>query len=509
MRWNGTAINRDPDRPVSIEGTLRAYFIRFLVIGILLGAVIVSSVLFYVREGGRLMDAFYHLQAYYDTVDLLYIRTEEALSLGSHRTDGEDERLLRSVHEDLDYLASLRVKGNFLRNIDMQRKLLSGFQRLREEAFEGSQIGSEKLERLGTYAQAISRQKGVLTEELNRYYNRRRDTMAIGIRLLACLLSLTFLLGFLVLGEQTRLLSILIAAPLHTLTKQAQIIQTDDIAKVRMDVLRDREVPLEIETLSDAFARLLERISEQVTQLREAMQVKEALKEKELENLRVQHQLTLSELRCLQMQMNPHFLFNTLNMIQQNLYMDKKEKTMELLKETAAFLRYSLDYVGKNVTLEKELEGLGAYVTLLEERLGDRVFFEFILEERLGDWIVPCLILQPLVENSVIHGLGQMLSGGQVVIRTVLDADTGEGRISIEDNGAGIEPDKLLALRQSLCEDYIRSQERVGLHNVARRLQLTGRGQMLLDSIPGEGTTVTILLSGEGEKKEHDQVADC
>lgn len=491
MNWNGTATNRR-----TINGSFRRYYRQFALVGILLGLVVTLALHIYSREFGRLMDAIYYMQDFFEAMEETQNRMREFISL-----DGEESRQKiresgERAQQDLACLEEVNIGGNYRRNIGDVRRMLTDYLAVWEQVEAGSVSKVDGLKKMETLQDAIARRQEVFEEELHGYCNRRRNEMHTRMRVLAALLAATLVFALLLIWHNTQELTKQIVHPVQKLSLQAQKIRTDDLEHVPPILLEGMEVPEEIETLREALSLLLQRIGDQVVQLKETMHIREELKERELENLRVQHQLTSSELKCLQMQMNPHFIFNTLSMIQQTLYLDQKEKTSHLLKETASFLRYSLDYVGKNVTLERELEGLGCYVNLQEERLGERIFFEFVLDERLSGWIVPCLILQPLVENSIIHGMTEKLSGAEITIRTRYDETEKCGRISIEDNGQGMSEEKLKKLRENLYGDSQKAQERIGLHNVARRLELFegGQGWLEIDSEEGRGTVVTVVL---------------
>lgn len=503
--WNGTVTNRK-----TIDSRLHSYYVRFVVIGILLGILVTVVVVFYSLESSRIMNSIYFVQEFFDTVKELDQQTRETLLLEREDTGEKIKDLSDAASQDLEYLEAMQIKGNYQRNIADLWLMYRDYLSEQEKSLYGEVNASEGIEQLQLLSSCIANKKEVLEEEIRRYYNRRRGVMSFDMLVLGILLVLTFLLAFLLIGENTENLAKQIVRPVKHLSEQAERIRGDEIETVYLNLPKEADVPVEIDTLGETFSHLLIRIGDQVTQLKETSRIREELKEQELENLRVLHELTSSELKCLQMQMNPHFLFNTLNMIQQTLYLDQKEKTSYLLKETASFLRYSLDYVGRNVPLERELEGLSYYVDLQEERLGDRIFFEFVLDERLNNWIVPCLILQPLVENSIIHGMAEKLSGAEITIRTQYDEKEGCGKISIEDNGQGMSAKKLERLKAGLSGESKVAQERIGLHNVARRLELFeyGRAKLEIDSKEGTGTVVTVLLR-EQKETEDGKGTDC
>lgn len=252
----------------------------------------------------------------------------------------------------------------------------------------------------------------------------------------------------------------------------------------------------EISRLVSVFNRMVIQLRDHIHTIHENARTEMALHEKELENMRITNLLKTSELKALQMQMNPHFLFNTLNMIARTADLGDTTQTSVLLQRTAQLLRYNLDYSGKTVPLATEIEMLGNYAYLQEQRFRGRVFFDFDLDERFHKTPVPCFILQPLVENSIIHGMHDSVCRHFVVtVRTRYVPELRRGEISIMDNGAGMEEETKGKVMESLDMD-ICQREKIGLANVHMRLTMIfgERYQMKLESQYGKGTEVTIIL---------------
>ena len=113
---------------------------------------------------------------------------------------------------------------------------------------------------------------------------------------------------------------------------------------------------------------------------------------------------------------------------------------------------------------------MDCYVCIQEKRFGDRIDFDFDLDERFHQIQIPCLILQPLVENCISHGVGMYTSGARILIRTRYLEDRHQGMISVIDNGLGVPEDDLRSIRQKLVGDWDSSQG-IGLGNVAMRLK--------------------------------------
>ncbi len=205
----------------------------------------------------------------------------------------------------------------------------------------------------------------------------------------------------------------------------------------------------------------------------------------ELSRIEVQRQLvTRAELDALQSQINPHFLFNALNTIG-SLIRTNPDRARQLLVRLSSFFRRNLA-THDEVSLEQEIDHIRGYLEIEKARFGNRLTAVFDIDPEAHVKIPP-LILQPIVENAVKHGLLPQVEGGTV---TVTARTNGKSvQISVADDGAGIPRDKL----KSLLEMGTRTDS-VGLQNVDRRLRaLFGTGLEVVSSV-GRGTTVTMSV---------------
>lgn len=194
------------------------------------------------------------------------------------------------------------------------------------------------------------------------------------------------------------------------------------------------------------------------------------------------------EAAWLQAQIQPHFLYNTLNSVASLSVMDTSRMVV-LLERFGSYLRTSFDVrnLQRLVPIEHELEMLHSYLYIEKERFGDRLQVVWDLQDYSSVQIPP-LSVQPIVENSVRHGLLTRVSGGTVTIRIHNHPDYTE--IIVEDDGVGIEEEKL----RCLLETDAHSRRGIGLINTDRRLkQLYGQG-LHISSVPGEGTRVAFQI---------------
>ena len=186
--------------------------------------------------------------------------------------------------------------------------------------------------------------------------------------------------------------------------------------------------------------------------------------------------LKYSELKALQSQINPHFLFNVLNTMT-SLIRTNPEKAREVIIDLSNYLRYNLDNNVKSVELIKELNQVDTYIKIEKVRFGDKLNILYDVDESLYNFQIPSLIIQPLVENSIKHGILKKRDNGCVkIIIKKIDKDI---EITIEDDGVGIE--------QSIIDNLDKQiKENIGLKNVHQRLKL----------LYGEGLNIKKLEQG-------------
>ena len=197
-------------------------------------------------------------------------------------------------------------------------------------------------------------------------------------------------------------------------------------------------------------------------------------------------------MRVLQNQISPHFLYNTLNSLRWMAILQKQDHMKEMIDSLNRLLAYSFRGTGRPVPLQEELEALDDYAKIQKVRY--RHFtLEVLLEDELRQAAVLKFLLQPLIENALIHGIATATEDGVIQIG-------GERRghmleLTVRDNGNGMEPDKLEELRQKLKRGTMDGGS-VGLANVHERIQLHYGEQFGLDidSTPGEGTLVRLRL---------------
>ena len=249
-----------------------------------------------------------------------------------------------------------------------------------------------------------------------------------------------------------------------------------DMEKAQKGNLDIRFVPSKISDfneLGNAFNNMLSQIS----QLLEVTREEEA-------------KLAESEKKALESQLNPHFLFNTLNTIKAIARLNGEKEIYTITLKLGALLRSSISHNESECTILESLQMAEDYLTIQHLRFGDKLKFVIECDKTCEYVLTPRLIIQPLVENAIIHGLEEK-EGDWLINIKVITLDKKRVTITVEDNGVGIEegviPDNL---------DELKNSSHVGVYNIYRRLKLRYKEDMEFNitSLPLKGTIITISL---------------
>jgi two-component system LytT family sensor kinase len=206
---------------------------------------------------------------------------------------------------------------------------------------------------------------------------------------------------------------------------------------------------------------------------------------------RIEHRLQEQEkllmaarVEALASQINPHFLFNTLTSIS-SLIRSEPETARMLIVKLSGLLRRLLQSQEHFVTLREELEAVDEYLDIEAVRFGPQLRIEKSIDPHSLNIVVPSMLLQPLVENSIKHGLAQKVGEGHIVIRST--CQNGHAVIEVIDNGVGV---------RSAHADLVKTGGGIGLRNVNERLRVIygANYQLELDSVPGGGTCARIVI---------------
>lgn len=218
-----------------------------------------------------------------------------------------------------------------------------------------------------------------------------------------------------------------------------------------------------------------------------------------------------TELTALQSQINPHFLYNTLDTIRGQAMCDDNIEVAKMIETLASFFRYSISRKGNLVTLRDELNNINNYMRIQQYRFNHRFSMEFVIDDEntaAYDYYVPRLILQPIVENAIIHGLEETTEGAQVVIEVDVAEDL---IITVSDNGKGMSLKELDALNSrihsettGLVEENKNHGTGIALPNINKRIQILFGEKYGLNvySSEGCGTDVVLILPANHHTEE-------
>lgn len=210
------------------------------------------------------------------------------------------------------------------------------------------------------------------------------------------------------------------------------------------------------------------------------------------EKARLEKLLKNTKIKALQSQINPHFLFNTLNTVGRMALIENAPKTESLIYALSDLLRYSIKNSQHLVTIDTEIKNIEKYLYIQHQRFGDRISYEINIDERIRNCKIPVMTLQPLVENSIIHGLESKKEGGKVIINGEIFYDK-YILLEIIDNGLGIDKVKLKMINFYNNEN---PSLELGIQNVKDRLlhYFAHECSFFVESTLGSGTKVTMKI---------------
>nr|WP_264473563.1 sensor histidine kinase [Enterocloster bolteae] len=235
---------------------------------------------------------------------------------------------------------------------------------------------------------------------------------------------------------------------------------------------------------SDEMGRLMETFNYMVFKI--DMLIKEVYQEKLAQKN--------AELEALQSQINPHFLYNTLDTINWMLLEKKEYEISGIVVSLGEMMKYAISRSSRTVALREEIRHVSNYLLIQKERMEDKLEYEIDIPHQYESVQVPRLILQPLVENAIIHGIE---TGGKVSIRVYERVEDGGCWLEVSDNGAGMDEEQLKRLRDGTTE--MRMDHRsIGVENVNKRIRLYYGEEfgLMIESRLGEGTVIRFCIPG-------------
>ena len=280
-----------------------------------------------------------------------------------------------------------------------------------------------------------------------------------------------FSIVFMILILFMKKISRVIVDPLEHLTDSMQIVETGDFQSAReMLIVSDRKD--EIGTLSREFQTMLETVDTLI-----------------LENYEKQLLIRDTKYKMLRAQINPHFLYNTLNVIHWMIRAKRNEEASKMIVELGEILHYSFSQL-PYASVTDEINIIKSYITIQQSRYQGRIVFVVTTNGDLEQYIMPRMIVQPLIENAISYGAEPCLDLCTITMRVTEVQD--EIVMQVEDNGVGMSKEELEAVRRL---DFKPKGHGIGIRNIVERLRMDDdKNSFNIDSEVGKGTVITIKL---------------
>lgn len=419
------------------------------------------------KQYDKALSAYRQLNSYYNHIDAAtsdikdYLYTEQNKALQKYKE--EMQRATTYIHG---------LQDDFVSDESWRFDLLENMTRFYDEECQNTihEYQNDKGNYTAVY-NALLHSHDLIARTSDRFYNVITNEMTLQktqmdanqhvtfvgtIILLLIVLCWLFYFGF--------FMSVSFIKPLYVILQNI-----NKVKKGEYDLSDISSTGKEMESLCIALNEMAISVQNEIASTKEKAELQHRLLETENENLCKDEQLAQSELRMLQNQINPHFLFNTLNMIYKLALSENADNAAEMIERTSRLLRYGLDKQNRLSDLQSELVSVANYMEIQQKRLGERVQFKLEVQEGIPNIAIPGMILQPLVENALKHGLKDCKNGGEILVSaSYTDEDI---LLSVSDNGTGMNP---VELEELILNDYKKydGENHFGLYNVVRRVEM-------------------------------------
>ena len=331
-----------------------------------------------------------------------------------------------------------------------------------------------------------------LTQATLEQENTLYSSTAAHIRHLPWLYLGLFLTAAALMVLLVRGLSRAVVRPLLELAQASRSIAEGDLSGPDLPVKSSDEVG----RLTGTFNQMKHAMAQQLT-------TQQALHREEVRNLALEKDLEHTRLEVLKSQVNPHFLFNTLNMISCMARLEDASTTDQMIVHLGSLFRHNLRTKRQQITLEEELDGLEDYIYLQQMRFDGRITVEKSIRVQPAQVLVPSFTLQPIVENAYSHGLKSCEEGGRILLRAWMEGNVLV--LTVADNGKGMTAEELDALQARIARSE-QTGRSIGLGNISRRIgMLYPGGRMQVYSRAGRGTVVRFELPQDGQAETQEE----
>lgn len=289
----------------------------------------------------------------------------------------------------------------------------------------------------------------------------------------------------------TKILSNALVSPAVLLAQCARKIAKNDFTGEDPSV-ENRD---EMGELVRAFNKMKRSTKGYIDTLKENHRMSELLHREEIERVEMEKQLSGARLELLKSQINPHFLFNTLNMIACMAKLEEAVTTERMISSMSSLFRYNLKTSEQIVTLARELKVVQDYMYIQQMRFGSSILYSCDLKVDAEQAMIPAFTLQPVVENAMVHGLSKKEQGGRVHVRIWEQGN--RLVISVADTGLGMSEERLAEVTEAMKERRT-SRIGIGLGNIYKRIHMMYKqGEFRIASIEGRGTVIQMFIPQE------------
>lgn len=289
----------------------------------------------------------------------------------------------------------------------------------------------------------------------------------------------------------TKILSNALVSPAVLLAQCARKIAKNDFTGEDPSV-ENRD---EMGELVRAFNKMKRSTKGYIDTLKENHRMSELLHREEIKRVEMEKQLSGARLELLKSQINPHFLFNTLNMIACMAKLEEAVTTERMISSMGSLFRYNLKTSEQIVTLARELKVVQDYMYIQQMRFGSRILYSCDLKVDAEQAMIPAFTLQPVVENAMVHGLSKKEQGGRVHVRIWEQGN--RLVISVADTGLGMSEERLAEVTEAMKERRT-SRIGIGLGNIYKRIHMMYKqGEFRIASIEGRGTVIQMFIPQE------------
>lgn len=458
------------------------------------------TVIWLIRYHYRNVADFYSnmvaVQAISLEMNQIFSTTENYLLSGNTEYTVSYDRDMRRLRDRVASLKQLRTRFSpaYFALSDIE-KILQTFDMRREKLLHDYHARLERIYlsrgtvELGHLPQYVKEQVDlVLAQDLDalrRYFAGVGSNLVAGEFVVFLVIALVILLCIAFSLRFSRQLSV----PIQGLARNLRLVAGGQLDLPPLDGGDTDEVAVMVHSFND----MTRRIKHLIERTRDQAETEALIRQR---NLEMENVVKQSELDLLQAQINPHFLFNTLNTISALAEMESASKTRAVLDNMSHILRYNLKRSKEIVTLREELETVASYLQIQKVRFSRRLEYSVDAESDCLDAEIPGLVLQPFVENAVIHGLEPSEDVCHISV-TVVRSDESIV-IRIGDDGVGIAPEPMEAIARAVRDDTSNTaafKKHFGVSNVCRRLKLFyGLEVVTVESSQAAGTLVSIRI---------------